>query len=124
VLRLIQEQEQNERDYIAYRTLAALCSGVGVATAKRMGDLCRDNHQNYRELFHVQALPHWLTGRPRSTVNNIRALTQAVIGWSLADVLANRVTDIQNVLTQEIFTSAVDGQAFIAVWTALAAALP
>lgn len=124
VLRLIQEQEQNEHDYIAYRTLAALCSGVGVATAKRMGDLCRDNHQNYRELFHVQALPHWLTGRPRSTVNNIRALTQAVIGWSLADVLANRVTDIQTVLTQEIFTSAVDGQAFIAVWTALAAALP
>jgi len=124
VLRLIHEREKNEHDYVAYRTLAGLCSGVGVATAKRIGDLCRDNQQNYRDLFHVQVLPQWLTGRPRSVVNSIRALIQAIAGCSLADVLANRVADIQSVLTQEIFTFAAEGQAFIAAWTALAAGLP
>ncbi|MDQ6912586.1 MAG: ATP-dependent helicase [Verrucomicrobiota bacterium] len=124
VLRLVEEREENTNDYPAYRTLAGLCSGVGVGTAKRIGDLCSDHQQNYRELFYVQALPQWLAGKPRSVINNLRALIQAIATWSLADVLANRIVDIQNVLTQEIFTAAGESQAFIAAWTAFAGGLP
>ena len=124
VLRLIEEREKNTHDYPAYRTLVGLCSGVGIGSAKRLGDVCTDNNHNYRELFHVQVLPQWVTGKPRLALNNVRAVVQAIGTWSLADMIGNRVADIESVLTQNIFTSAAETQAFTAAWTALAGGLP
>lgn len=124
VLRLIEENEENIHDYPTYRTLVGLCSGVGVPSAKRLGDLCTNNQHNYRELFHIQLIPHWVPGIPRTALNNVRAVIQAIGTWSLADTLANRTVDIENVLTQNVFTSAADSQTFSATWTALAGGLP
>jgi len=57
-------------------------------------------------------LPQWLTGKRRLAVNEVRAVRQATVGWSLQDTLAMRSADIQNGLTQNIFTSGEESTAF------------
>jgi DNA helicase II / ATP-dependent DNA helicase PcrA len=124
LLRLVEEREEDVDDYIGYRTLVGLCSGVGITTAKRIGDECRDHNQNYRALFHMEPLPPWPTGKRRLAVNEVRAVRQATVGWSLQDTLPMRSADIQNGLTQNIFTSGEESTAFIATWQAMTESLP
>src|SRR5207253_8608921 len=120
----VEEREENAPDYVAYRTLVGLCSGIGVRSAKQLADWCVAHAQNFRELFHLQALPGWLIRRPRTAVNNVRALLQNIAGWSLEDTLDARGTDIANAITQDVFSSAADSQTFTAAWTALVGSLP
>ena len=123
LLRLVEEKEENGSDYIAYRALVALCSGVGVRSAKQLADWCVAHAQNFRALFHAPVLPVWLVRRPRTAVNNIRALLQSIAAWSLQDTLDVRRDGISAVITQDIFTSADESQAFTDSWTALAGGL-
>src|SRR5262249_27467827 len=75
-------------------------------------------------LFHLQALPHWLTGRARNAVTDIGNLSQLVGAWSLNDTLAARSADIEAALVQHIFTSANEAQIFQTTWNTVASALP
>ncbi|HZL78627.1 MAG TPA: ATP-dependent helicase [Candidatus Limnocylindrales bacterium] len=124
LLRLIEEREENTDDYPAYTSLVSLSSGVGPETVKRLGDLCVANNQNYRALFHAQATPHWLTGRPRTVVANITNLVQQLAGWALTDTLAARSADILASVTQVIFTSPGNALTFQTTWNALVGGLP
>jgi superfamily I DNA/RNA helicase len=80
--------------------------------------------QNYRNLFHQQSVPHWLTGRARRAVADIGQLAQDVGTWSLDDTLANRHGDIATLLVQRIFTAPNETQAFQDLWSAMTGALP
>jgi superfamily I DNA/RNA helicase len=124
LLRLIQEREKNRPDYIAYRTLFGLRSGIGATSAKLLAEACVQHMQNYHQLFHTQPVPHWLTGRARNAVTDIGQLTQALSGWSLTDTLRDRMGDIAAAVTQRIFTSPNDVQAFQNIWNAVTSVLP
>jgi DNA helicase-2/ATP-dependent DNA helicase PcrA len=123
LLRLIEEREENADDYLAYRTLVGLSSGIGAGTVKQLADDCIAQGHNYRALFHAQPLPHWLTGRPRTVVVNISNLVQLLQGWTLTDTLAARAADIDALMRQHIFTSHNDAQTFQATWNALVGGL-
>jgi DNA helicase-2/ATP-dependent DNA helicase PcrA len=124
LLRLIEEREERHDDYIAYRTLFSLHSGIGPTTVKNVADSCVQQAQNYRGLFHMQPPPQWLSGRARSAVTDIGNLSQLVGAWSLDDTLAARSIDIEAAIVQNIFTTATEGQVFQTAWNAVAGSLP
>ena len=124
LLRLVEERAQSADDYVAYRTLMALCSGVGARTAKHTADVCLQNGYNFRALFHVQPKPHWLTGRPLAAVTRVADLRQLTVGWDLSDTVGVRAADIGTAITQTIFVSPGSAQEFHAVWNALISTLP
>jgi len=124
LLRLVEERAEQHDDYIAYRTLFSLHSGIGHTTVKTLADTCVQQGHNYRGLFHLQPLPHWLTGRSRTAVADIGNLSQLVVGWSLDDTLAARSSNIEAAIVQHIFTSANEAQIFQTTWSTVAGALP
>ena len=124
LLRLVEERVENTDDYVAYRTLMALCSGVGAQTAKRTADACLHNAYNFRALFHARPKPHWLTGRPLAAVTRVDELRQLAAGWELTDTLAVRAADMAAAITQTVFVSPGSAQEFQAVWTALMGTMP
>ncbi len=124
LLRLIEERVENTDDYVAYRTLMALCSGVGAQTARKTADACLQNAYNFRALFHAQPKPHWLIGRPLAAVNRIDDLRQLTGGWELTDTVGMRAADIAAAITQTVFVSAATAEEFQAVWDALIGTVP
>jgi DNA helicase-2/ATP-dependent DNA helicase PcrA len=124
LLRLIEERGENPDDYVAYRTLVALCSGVGAQTARQVADACLHNGYNFRALFHAQPKPNWLTGRPLAVVNRVNDLRHLVVGWELTDTLAARSADIAAAITHTVFISAATAQEFQGVWDAVIGTLP
>jgi DNA helicase-2/ATP-dependent DNA helicase PcrA len=124
LLRLIEERGEEKHDYVAYRTLFSLHSGIGASSVRALADNCVQQRQNYRGLFRLQTLPDWLSGRSRTAVTDIRGLTQLVEHWTLEDTLGARSADIEASLVNHVFTSANDAQIFQAVWNGVAATLP
>jgi DNA helicase-2/ATP-dependent DNA helicase PcrA len=124
LLRLIEERVEQRDDYIAYRTLFSLHSGIGPTRVKTLADTCVQHGQNYRGLFHLQALPHWLTGQARNAVTDIGNLSRLVGSWSLNDTFAARSADIEAALVQHIFTSVSAAQIFQTTWNTVTGTLP
>lgn len=124
VLRLIEERGEDTDDYVAYRTLVALSSGVGAQTARQIADACIHNGYNFRALFHAQPKPHWLIGRPLAAVNRVNDLRQLAVDWELTDTLAARSTDIATAIIQTVFVSAGASQEFQEVWNAVVSTFP
>lgn len=124
ILRITRDRTTGEEDYLAYRDLLDLLSGVGHATAKSIADACISNNQNFRQLFNLPSLPHWLAGRAPSAVARISAVIQTVGGWNMVDTLATHASEIADLLATQIFTSGINAPNNIALWNSLASALP
>jgi DNA helicase-2/ATP-dependent DNA helicase PcrA len=124
LLRMVQERVDKHDDYVAYRTLFMLHSSVGPTTVKKFAESCINKRVNYRDLFHVDPLPHWITGRSATVVKNIRALVQHLTTWTLDDTLGQRIHDIEAALVDHVFTATEEAQAFQVAWTEFAGQLP
>ncbi len=124
ILRIVKDQTTGDNDYPAHRDLLGLLSGVGHATAKAVADACITNNQNFRQLFYLSPLSHWLSGRTNTAVSRISSITQTVGTWSMGDTLAARVNEISNILVTQVFTSGTNAANNIALWNTLANALP
>jgi DNA helicase-2/ATP-dependent DNA helicase PcrA len=124
LLRLIEEHVEKRDDYIAYRTLFMLHSGIGPTTVKKFADTCIKKGENYRGIFHTNPVPHWVTGRSRTVVSNISKLVQRIRTWSLDDTLTVRGSEIEAALVECVFTEVSEAQSFQISWTELAAQLP
>ena len=121
-LRIARDLATGHRDYVCHRALLGLLSGVGINTAKSAADACVHSNQNFRDLFYLVALPHWLIGRQRAAVARVSTIAQALNGWALADTLQTRSAAIDQLLAS-VFTGA-SHPAKVATWTALAGTLP
>jgi DNA helicase-2/ATP-dependent DNA helicase PcrA len=124
ILRITRDQATGEKDYPAYRDLLDILSGVGHVTAKAIADSCISNNQNFRELFYLPDCPQWLSGRAASAVTKISAIIQAVSTWNMADTIEIHKMSIENILSTQVFTSGKNAPNNIAIWHALAEALP
>ncbi len=124
LLRIARDQVTGEEDYPAYRDLMEILSGVGHATARAIADACITNNQNFRRLFYLPACPGWLSGRASSATQRVIAVVQMVGTWRMTDTLASRTNDITNVLSSQVYNSGQDATANVAMWQALAGALP
>lgn len=124
IVRILRNIVTTEEDYLAYRDLLGLLSGVGQKTAKQIGDECITNNQNYRSLFHLAAFPAWLSSRARSAVQRVCAVVQIVRGWTMADTIAMRNHDIEALLSTYVFTKGTKAAAQVQAWRSLATALP
>jgi ATP-dependent DNA helicase UvrD/PcrA len=124
LLRLISDLTTNSRDYVAYRGLLAQLHGVGTGTAKRLGDLCVNNHQNYRALFQLAAVPHWLTGRSAAALTRVQNILAQLNGWTLGDTLAERTIAIGQILTTCIFVGSAQAAGYLQEWNTLSSSLP
>lgn len=120
LLRICEEHEEGNQYYITYRTLLHLLKGVGIQTSKEIADSCIINNQNFRQLFDLPILPHWLTVRAKAAVQRIISIVQIARSWSLSDTIETRKDDITNSLVTHIFLSneAIDA------WTYLVNSLP
>ncbi len=121
-LRIVRDLSTGQRDYICHRALLGLLSGVGITTAKGVADACVQNHQNFRDLFYLAAQPHWLNARQTAAVTRVSAVAQGLNGWALADTLATRTVQIDQLLGA-VFQGA-GNVAAVAAWNALVATLP
>ena len=124
ILRVLRNTVTTDEDYLAYRDLLGLLSGVGQQTAKNVGDECIANNQNFRALFHATPSPAWLTTRSSSAVQRVASVVQSITAWTMGDTLATRLQDITNLLSTYVFTKGTKAAARVQAWTALANALP
>ena len=124
ILRVLRDHIAETPDYIAHRDILALLHGVGVATAMRIGDLCVDNQQNFHDLFHLGAVPRWLTGRYAAAVDKVRAVIQHVAAWTLQDTVGARARDIEQILSNEVFAGSAQLASYLQDWNGFAASLP
>ncbi len=122
ILRVARDLTSAPADYVAHRSILALLSQVGAPTAKGIGDACIANNQNFRDLFYVAALPHWLNTRQSNAVTRVRNIVRALSGWSLSDTVAARSQDVANTLGM-IFAPARLANA-TALWNAVLATVP
>jgi DNA helicase-2/ATP-dependent DNA helicase PcrA len=123
LLRICEEQSTGDQDYIAYRTLLHLLGGIGVQTARGIADGCVINNQNFRLLFNLQVLPHWITGRALSAVQRVMAAATLARTWRMTDTLGQRINDINLALSTHILAPGYMATVG-SFWTALAAGLP
>ena len=124
ILRIVRDRCRNAPDYLAHRSLITQLHGVGAGTAKEIGDQCVANNQNYRSLFYLQVIPHWLTGRSAGAVQRIRSIIQNSAGWTLEDTIGVRIADIGHILSTFVFTDSSQVAAHVAEWNAFANSLP
>jgi DNA helicase-2/ATP-dependent DNA helicase PcrA len=125
IFRILRDQASHTPDYVAHRALLAQLHGVGITTARAVGDLCVGNNQNFRELFYLPAQPHWLTPpRAAAAVGRIATVAQQVAAWTLQDTLAIRSLEIGQLLSGTVFTGSPQAATHVASWTAFAAGLP
>lgn len=124
VLRIVRDRCANEPDYLAHRALLAQLHGIGITTAKGIGDLCVVNNQNFRGLFYLAAIPYWLSGRSAAAVGSIRNIIQYTAGWTLQDTIGARTGGIAHVLSNFVFNGSSQIAAFLGEWNAFAASLP
>jgi DNA helicase-2/ATP-dependent DNA helicase PcrA len=123
-LRILRDRATNQPDYVAHRALLGQLYGVGPNTARAVGDLCVANNQNFRELFYLQATPHWLTAAPARAVARVQAAIQQVGGWSLQDTIGVRGGDVAQILAGVVFHGSAQAAAHVAAWNAFVASLP
>lgn len=124
ILRFVKDRCANAPDYLAYRSLLTQLHGVGGGTAKGISDDCVSNNQNFRDLFFLPAMPHWLVSRSAAAVNRILGIIQNSSSWTLQDTVGTRVSDIEHILSTIVFTGSSQVAAHLAEWNAFAASLP
>ncbi|HUW13571.1 MAG TPA: ATP-dependent helicase [Anaerolineae bacterium] len=124
LLRLARDNSTNRADYPAHRDILGLLSGVGVATAKAVGDLCISNHQDFRHLFYLRQPPAWLSRRPAKAVARVIAILRAVSSWAMPDTLSARSGDILNIISSHVYTTGRNAATKVAKWNHLASTLP
>jgi len=124
IVRILRNALTTEEDYPAYRDLLGLLAGVGKKTVQEIGDECINHNQNFRALFHADAPLDWLSRRATSAVQRMISVVQILNGWTMADTLSMRVTDLTTLLSIYVFTSGTKAAARIQAWTALSGALP
>lgn len=124
MLRILVDLVSGNPDYVAHRALMTLMSGIGLGTLTKIGQLCIQNNQNFHALFRLQTPPHWLTGRPATAVLRLTAVVNALGGWSLTDTLATRAQQIEQLLVNEIFTTAPYSANAITDWGGLVSSFP
>jgi DNA helicase-2/ATP-dependent DNA helicase PcrA len=124
ILRIARDQAANAPDYVAYRALLAQLQGVGISTVMAIGDLCVADNQNYRALFYLAAVPHWLNGRSAAAINRIRSIVQQTAGWNLADTIGARTAEIEQFLSTAVFVGSAQSVAHVQEWKALVGTLP
>lgn len=125
ILRILTDQASHTPDYVVHRALLTQLHGVGITTARGVGDLCVANNQNFRELFYLAAQPHWLTPpRVATAVGRITTVAQQVSGWTLQDTLATRSTDVAQLLSGTVFNGSPQVAAHVASWNGFVAGLP
>ncbi|MHB8879968.1 MAG: ATP-dependent helicase [Thermodesulfovibrionales bacterium] len=124
ILRIAKDQASGEEDYPSYRDILDVLSGVGHSTANAIADACIINNQNFRQLFYLPSLPNWLIGRAPTAVTRISTITQTVGTWSMTDILAMRASEINDLLSNQVFSSGTNALNNIALWNTLASSLP
>jgi len=124
ILRLLSDTTTSSSDYIAYRSMLGQLHGVGANTAKVVGDLCIINHQNYRSLFQLAPLPHWLSGRTAAAVTRVQGILHQISSWTLQDTLGARVNDIATILANLVFLGSTQIAGYLNEWNTFSASLP
>jgi superfamily I DNA/RNA helicase len=124
VLRIVRDRCTNSPDYLAHRSLLTQLHGVGANTAKGIGDQCVENNQNFRALFDLPVMPHWLNGRAAAAVSRIQSTIQTVNDWTLQDTIGARIGDIANILSTIVFSGSSQVTDYLAEWNAFASSLP
>ncbi len=124
ILRLVRDQANNAPDYMAHRDLLAQLHGIGVGTSKTIGDLCVQSNQNFRTLFYLDAVPHWLNRRPQNAVERVRSVIRQIRGWTLQDSIGERSGEIRQLLSSLIFAGSPQKAALLREWIAFAQVLP
>ena len=94
------------------------------STTVAIGDGCIANNQNFRDMFHLPALPTWLGGRAARAVARVMAVMQAIRTWTLDDALIDRLEDLTELLARHVFNSGMNATACVADWGTVALTLP
>lgn len=124
ILRIVRDRAADAPDYVAFRALIGRLSGVGIATARTLGDQCIANNQNYRELFYLPANPNWLSNRPATAVDRVRTIVQQTNAWSLDDTIQGRAQTVAALLDGVVFSGAGPQAQHSAIWNSFVGTLP
>jgi len=124
ILRIVRDQTVNAPDYVAHRDLLAQLHGIGVTTSKAIGDSCVSNNQNFRDLFYLAAIPHWLNGRSAAAVARVSTVIQRTVGWTLQDSVATRLGEVGELLSNMVFAGSSQNAAYLQEWNLFALSLP
>jgi DNA helicase-2/ATP-dependent DNA helicase PcrA len=124
ILRIFNDLVDNDHDYVAYRALLAQLYGIGPATGRTLGDLCVKHNQNFRDLFHLNTSPNWLTGARASAVARVQAVMKIVAAWKLEDTIESKANEIHKMMGEVVFAGSTQSEELLQVWDGFVGTLP
>ncbi len=95
LLRLI----RNTDDYLAFRTILGIRTGVGISTCVNIANKVLSNSLNFKDQFGNNRTANLFSHREIGALDGVSTIINGVNGWSLSDLLSQRINDITNVLS-------------------------
>lgn len=108
----------NEDDYVAYRTLMGVRSGVGPGTTNAVAEAAIGANLNFKSLFFTRLPDDVFSTRAAKAIQGVADVVADVADWSPDDTLAQREAEIADLCEQ------VRGAACRDAWVQAANALP
>jgi DNA helicase-2/ATP-dependent DNA helicase PcrA len=107
----------NPDDYVAYRTVVALRTGVGIGTLNSIAQRVIANNLNFKQVF-AGVLPAGIfTGQQTNAIVAARAIVTTLNTWGDGDTIAQRDVEMANILTNSLAPSAAqDWAAYVATF--------
>lgn len=90
---------RNPDDYLAYRTLLGLRSGVGIGTCVSIANKVLANSLNYKNQFGAGLSAGVFSAREVKAVQGVINIINSMAGWDVEDLLGQRATDIGNIIS-------------------------
>jgi len=88
----------NPNDYLAYRSLLGLRSGVGVGSCVSIGNKVIANSLNFNNQFGAGISAAIFTQRELSAINGVVNIINSMASWDINDIIGQRSVEISNVL--------------------------
>ena len=116
---------KNNQDYVAHRAILGIHDGVGCQTCQRVAEAINNANLNFRDLFYVP-LPGGVFGiRESGALTRASGVCQQVATWNLADRMAVRAPDIENLISAILRADRRKaGADAVAEWRTLVAMFP
>lgn len=108
----------NADDYLAYRTLLGLRSGVGIGTCASIADKIINNSLNYKSQFGRGQSSAIFTSRECRAIDGVIDIINSMSGWDFDDLIGTRSSDIENIISTHLSSAEAN------IWNTWVANIP
>jgi len=90
---------KNGDDYLSFRTLLGLQSGVGISTCVSIANKIITNNLNFKHQFMANRSTNLFSARENKALDNVVSIMNSISTWDLKDTLSQRNGDIASIIS-------------------------